>query len=63
VRLAPEQKLVGDALAETDVDVVFTVTEDVVAVVEPQELVADTVYIPAFEVVTANADGFWPVDI
>jgi hypothetical protein len=41
----------------------LTVIDDVVAVVDPHEFVADTVYIPAFEVVTANADGFWPVDV
>jgi hypothetical protein len=42
---------------------VITVTEDVVAVVDPQEFVADTVYIPALEVVTAKADGFWLVEV
>lgn len=38
--------------------VVFTVTDDVVAVVLPQEFVAVTVYIPALATDIENDDGF-----
>jgi hypothetical protein len=62
IRLSPAQSDVGDAFAVTEAGATLTVIAAVVAVVEPHELVAVTVYIPAFEVVTAKADGFCAVE-
>jgi hypothetical protein len=62
VRLLPAQSDEGDAFAVTEAGATLTVTAAVVAVVEPHELVAVTVYIPALEAVTAKADGFCAVE-
>ncbi len=63
VKLEPEHIGLGVADADTADGTTFTVTVAVVADVLPQALVAVTVYTPASAVVTANADGFWLVDV
>ncbi len=63
VRFEPEQMGLGVAEALTADGTTFTVTAAVVADVLPQALVAVTVYIPAYGEVTANADGFWLVEV
>ncbi len=63
VKLEPLHIGLGVALALTALGTTFTVTVDVVAEVEPQVLVAVTVYTPASAVVTAKAAGFCAVEV
>ncbi len=63
VRFEPEHIGLGVADALTADGTTLTVTDEVVADVLPQALVAVTVYTPASAVVAANADGFWLVEV
>lgn len=62
VNVPPLQMLVADGVAVTNAGAVLTVIAVVVAVVEPQGLLATNVYIPADAVFTVKLAGVSAVE-